>query len=156
MGLYLEKFEGDVYLQSFDEPFVRKAAAAFCTMHAKEFKVSELALERGCVLPVFNQLFVQINIRKDELAAKSQQENEEKMERERQEEIANSREVVLYIMTYQDCCETLLIMLIGFLSPIVYHYSERRGQVQNLFQSCHAQTALHRIHVLSAYVVIIV
>ena len=89
----MEKFENDVYLQRFDEPFVRNAAANFCALHAKEFKVSELAIARGCVLPVFNQLYVQINSWKDDLAARSQLENEQKMEREREEELANSREV---------------------------------------------------------------
>ena len=92
--IYLDKFEGDVYLQRFDAEYVTNAATEFCKSQRSVFRISEAAMDRGCVKPVFNQLFVQINTLRDMYATRSQEENEARLEHERLEDIANAKEVL--------------------------------------------------------------
>mmetsp|Transcript_24791 Transcript_24791/g.35606 ORF Transcript_24791/g.35606 Transcript_24791/m.35606 type:complete len:610 (-) Transcript_24791:217-2046(-) len=95
LELYLEREVEDVHLQHLGVNYVTSEARAFCISHASVFGISEAALERGCAMPLFNQLMVQINAKRDEAALKSQQDNERQLEWEREDELQHAKEFII-------------------------------------------------------------
>jgi len=93
LELYLEREAEDSYLQLLSAEYVTSTARSFCVSHASVFSVSVAALERGCSKPLFNQLMVQINAKRDQAALLNRLDNERQLQLEREEELQHAEEV---------------------------------------------------------------
>lgn len=64
----------NINLERFDEDYIKEQAKIFCISDAVELKMRAELVEKGCVVPVSNMLFMEINNKRRESAELSRQQ----------------------------------------------------------------------------------
>ena len=83
----------NISLDKLDSDYVRDISSNFCHDNQNIFKVSDAAIERGCINSLFNQILLKINAQRDKLFIEKENLKSLKKQEKYLEEQANAVKV---------------------------------------------------------------